>query len=301
MIKSIIVTNHLDEAIKLELRKPMRSGFLIQEITGLGPPKATINTTETASGDGTSFNSSRIGTRNIVFTLKFLEKPTIEHVRQLSYQYFPIKKRITMLFETNNRVCKISGYIESNETVIFSDSVGTQISVICPNPYFLSALKNTKRFYGLDSLFEFPFSNESLTESLINFGEVNDDVEDNIWYSGDVDVGVVLTIYSTGEARNVTIYNNNTREKMFIDTERLKELTGDPILQGDEIRISTVMGEKGVTLTRQGVTTNILNCLSRDSDWLKLAKGDNIFSYTAEYGIQQLQFKIENNILYEGL
>ena len=45
----------------------------------------------------------------------------------------------------------------------------TQISIVCPDPYFYSAGPdgtNTTIFYGVEPLFEFAFSNESLTESL---------------------------------------------------------------------------------------------------------------------------------------
>ena len=44
-----------------------------------------------------------------------------------------------------------------------------------------------------------------------------------------------------------------------------------------------------------------LNCLDKNADWFQLAKGDNIFAYTAEYGSTNLQFKIENRIVYEGV
>lgn len=56
-----------------------------------------------------------------------------------------------------------------------------------------------------------------------------------------------------------------------------------------------------LTLLRNGKTTNILNCLDKNADWFQLAKGDNIFAYTAEYGSTNLQFKIENRIVYEGV
>ena len=49
MIKSVTVTNYLGESIKLELGFPEKSGFLIQSIDGLGPPKADIHKTEVAT------------------------------------------------------------------------------------------------------------------------------------------------------------------------------------------------------------------------------------------------------------
>lgn len=63
----------------------------------------------------------------------------------------------------------------------------------------------------------------------------------------------------------------------------------------------TVKGKKSITLLRNGKTTNILNCLDKNADWFQLAKGDNVFAYTAEEGSTNLQFKIENRVIYEGV
>jgi hypothetical protein len=131
MIKSITITNHLNESIKLELGFPERSGFLIQEISGLGPVKADINVSELSNIDGSIYNSARLPSRNIVFKLVLLESPTIEDTRQKSYKYFPIKKRVRLLIETTNRTAEIFGYVESNEPIIFSRQETTQISIVC--------------------------------------------------------------------------------------------------------------------------------------------------------------------------
>ena len=54
-------------------------------------------------------------------------------------------------------------------------------------------------------------------------------------------------------------------------------------------------------LLRNGLYTNILNCLDRDSDWFQLSKGDNLFAFVAEEGTSNLQFRIQNKIVYEGV
>ena len=103
MIKSITVTNYLGDSIKLDLARPEESGFVVTSVTGLGSGKANINMTEVATNDGSLYNSSRLPSRNIVISLKYLWQSTIEDVRQLSYKYFPIKKKLTLLIETDNR------------------------------------------------------------------------------------------------------------------------------------------------------------------------------------------------------
>ena len=304
MIRAITVTNYLGDSIKLDLARPEQSGFVVTSVTGLGSGKANINMTEVATNDGGLFNSSRLPSRNIVISLKYLWHDSIEDVRQLSYKYFPIKKKLTLLIETDNRQAEIDGYTETNESTIFSKDEGSDISIVCPNPFFYSAGKdgiNTTIFYGVEPLFEFPFSNESLYECLLEMGRIQNQTEKTIVYSGDAEIGVTIAIHAIGEARNITIYNTGTREIMRIDTDKLKAFTGSGIIPGDEIIICTVKGQKSITLLRNGKTTNILNCLDKNADWFQLAKGDNIFAYTVEEGRANLQFRIENRIVYEGV
>ena len=307
MIYSIVVTNYLGYRIKLELGKPDVSGFLIKSITGLGPAKANVNTTEVSTNDGSLFNSARLSQRNIVLDMVFINTvygESIEDLRQKSYKYFPLKKSVELTIETDNRYAKTTGYVESNEPNIFSSQEGTQISIICPDPYFYSAGEdgnNVTNFYSIDPMFEFPFSNESLDEPLLVFGEIQIKTEGVITYHGDSEIGVMIYIHAIGPATNINIYNTETREVMRINTEKISSLTGKGIVASDDIVINTAKGEKSITLIREGVSYNILNCLDKNTDWFTLAKGDNIFAFTADSGVTNLQFRVENKVIYEGV
>lgn len=307
MIHSLAVTNYLGDRIRLELRKPENTGFLIKSITGLGPVKANVNTTEVATNDGSMFNSARLSQRNIVIRMAFVNTvygEDIEEVRQKSYKYFPIKKNVELIIETDNRYVRTKGYIESNEPDIFSKQEGSQISIICPDPYFYSASEdgnNITDFYSIDPVFEFPFSNESLSDPLLIFGEIQIKTEGVITYHGDSEIGVMIYIHAIGPATNINIYNTETREVMSINTTKLEALTGKGIVASDDIIINTLKGEKNITLVREGVSYNILNCLDKNTDWFTLVKGDNIFAFTAESGVTNLQFRIENKVIYEGV
>jgi len=304
MIKSVTITNHLDESIKLDLFNPEESGFIIKNIEGLGPVKANINFKELATNDGAIDNSARLSSRNIVMSLQFMESPTIEETRLKSYKYFPIKRNIKFLIETDSRICETIGRVETNVPTIFSNAEGCQISILCSNPYFYSAGENGTNqtiFYGTEPLFEFPFSNESLTEDLIEFGSIENRTEGTIYYDGDAEIGITIQIHAVGEAEGLVIYNTKTREIMRINDDKLKSLMGSGIQAGDEITITTSRGEKGIYMLRSGVTTNILNSLEKPIKWFQLSKGDNTFAYTASAGLTNLQFRIENKVIYEGV
>lgn len=302
MIKSVTVTNYLGDSIKLELTRPELSGFVVTSITGLGSGTADINTTDVSTNDGSVYNSARAQTRNIVLSLQYLFKNTIEDVRHLSYKYFPIKKKVKLRIETDNRNLEIEGYVESNEPDIFSKEESADISIVCPYPFFYSGDGvQTTIFSGIEPLFEFPFSNESLSENLLMMGAIRNKTENVIVYNGDVEIGVTITIHAIGDASGISIYNVTTRESMVINTDKIKTFTGSGIIAGDDIIICTVKGRKSVTLLRAGNTYNILNCMDRNTDWFQLSKGDNVFAYVAETGTVNLQFKIENQLVYEGV
>ncbi len=301
MINSVTVTNYLGESIKLELRFPERSGFLVQEITGLGPAKANINMTQLPTDDGALFNSARMQTRNIVMRLLFLEKPTVDQTRQMSYKYFPVKKPITLVIETETRSCRISGYVESNELNIFSATASTQISILCPDPYFYDLETNTTVFSGVEPQFTFPFSNESLVDPLISFGELQMRQEQTVYYDGDSEIGMIIRIHALGTIEQLVIYTNAEIGSLWIDTDILFQLMGTFILNGDDIIISTIKGRKSITLIRDGVYYNILNALGRESNWFQLHYGDNVFSFSAAVGGDKVQFQIENQKIYEGV
>ena len=326
MIKSMTVTNYLGESLKIILTEDEPThGLLITKIEGLGPAKATINKTDLATIDGSKYNSSKLEERNIVITFKlefsrpeYTDRPydeqtyNIENTRQRTYKYFPTKRQVTLSFETDNRNARVVGYVESNEPDIFSKEETQSISILCPDPYFYSNEKGFSphlvEFSGLDSEFQFPFSNESLTEDLIEFGNITPVMAKSFAYYGDQETGIRMIINFVGNVNtNIRLdkrlpTNNNVIMSYFLlDVDKFEALMGTGFLSGDQITVDTTNGNKRITLLRNGDKYNILNAVSRDSDWLQLDKGTNVFYFTAYGSEQYLTFRIENYVLYEGI
>lgn len=308
MIKSVTVTNYKGDSVKLILGEPEKSGFLIKGIEGLGPTKANINTTELSTNDGAVYNSAKLTSRNIVFDLLFVETrgkdnriaESIEDIRHKSYKFFAMKKNLELVVETDNRVAKITGYVESNEPTIFSQEEGTRISIVCPDPFFYSDTIVTN-LHTVEPTFEFPFSNESLDANLLSMSNLHLITKGSVVYTGDHEVGIGIKIHANGSATNIEIHNVNTKEKMILDSAKITTITGSDIIEGDDIIINTMRGHKSITLIREGVSYNILNCLGRDTDWFTLSRGDNLFEFVAEEGISKLYFVVTNKLVYEGV
>lgn len=302
MIQSLTVTNYLGESLTIPMKNSESTGFILHDMTGLGPPTASVNTSKVATKDGSKYNSARAEERNIVLPMYFTPIPTIEDARHRSYKYFPLKKPIILAFKTDNRECQIVGYVETNEPDICSDREGCQVSIICPNPYFSSIYDTVTSFSGVEASFEFPFSNEDTSNPHIEFGKIVVKAENIVRYGGDAESGVQIRIAASATVKNITIYNVDTRGTMHIYHDKLVALTGSGIVKGDEIIITTDKGARSVTLLRNGKSTNILNAIDpRNDEWFSLTKGDNIFAYTADEGSDYLMFVVDHTTLYEGI
>lgn len=302
MIQSLTVTNYLGESLTIPMMNSESTGFILHDMTGLGPPTASVNTSKVATKDGSKYNSARAEERNIVLPMYFTPIPTIEDARHRSYKYFPLKKPVILAFKTDNRECQIVGYVETNEPDICSDREGCQVSIICPNPYFSSIYDTVTSFSGVEAAFEFPFSNEDTSNPHIEFGKIVVKAEKIVRYEGDAESGVQIRIAASATVKNITIYNVDTRGAMHIYHDKLVALTGSGIVKGDEIIITTDKGSRSVTLLRNGKSTNILNAIDpRNDEWFSLTKGDNIFAYTADEGSDYLMFVVDHTTLYEGI
>lgn len=279
MIKSVTVTNPKGESLTMDIFNPEDSGIVIKNIDGLGPPEANIGMTELTTTDGSIYSSSRVTSRNIVLDLVFMFKPDIETVRHKVYRYFPLKKNVELIVETDYRKLRVSGYVETDEPEIFSQHEGAQISIICPDPYFYGLDQQSSRFSSITPLFEFPFSNESLTEPLIEFGRINLDTRTILDYKGDIDTGVLINMHLLGPIKGLTIYNVETLQRIVIDTNKIAKIIGRDLKLGDDINISTVSGSKYVECIHEGVTTNVISAINKDADWFTISTGRNIFNY----------------------
>ena len=283
MIKAITVTTPKGESLKLTLANPEESGLIVKSIEGLGPSKANINTTELATMDGSVYSSARTTERNIVLTLAMMFAPTIEDSRQKTYHFFPVKGKVKLVIETDNRQVQTEGYVESNEPDIFSEAETAQISILCPDPYFYDASSSSSTlFMDASAQFEFPFSNESVTEPMIEFSIIRIDSRAIINYEGDSDTGLIITLHPVATVSDITLYNVTTKESMAIDTDKITAITGTAFAPGDDIIISTIKGDKYVRLLRNGFYTNIISALAKDADWLQITPGDNIFDFTTD-------------------
>lgn len=278
MLNYILVENEITEdSLTISMKEPEQSGFYIESIEGLGPADASIITMDMVSMAGSLFNTSRVQKRNIVLNIGMYENNidnlNVEELRVKSYRYFPIGRQVKLEFNTELRSVYIYGYVEKNQPNIFAEREKSQISIVCPNPWFKSK-------YGMIT---------SLTGPNTYYME----------YSGDVDTGIEISLYFTEDLQGRVVISNSSGT-FEINNELVKKINGlsSGIIRGDIVNINTNNGTKSIFLKRGDVSTSLLNIVGRNHNWIQIHKGGNDINISSP---SNFTGSITAPILYEGI
>jgi predicted phage tail component-like protein len=272
-----------------QLELTHNDAYVIEDIDGLNPPDATINTTRNANADGSVFNSSYVNNRQVIITMA-INGPAESNRIQL-YKYFKNKYPVRLFYRNNTRQVYIDGYCKNIDINFFNQKQIAQITIICPEPFFNGSMNGIFDFSSVTPLFEFPFSVED-PPGEIEFGEILIAQERDILNAGDVETGAEIYLNARGPLTNPTIYNAETNEFFKLNLSMLK---------GDEIYINTKKKQKKVELTRNGATTNIIGNLVNGSTWFVFNPGDNLFIITADTNPENLDAYCLMTNQYEGV
>lgn len=281
---SLRVVNHKEETLDLN----NNPNYTIYKIEGLTPPAADISQTDNSTTDGGIISNVRISKRNLVIYLTI--DRDVEGSRINLYKYFPLKQTVSIFFSNETREVYIKGIVEVIECDLFSNKQMAQISIICPKPYFKGVGELITYFSDINALFEFPFR---IPAAGIEFSNIESNIRKTIINTGDVQTGLIIELFAAGGmVTNPVIYDvfNRTFIKLNMN-----------LWESDVLTINTNLGEKSITLTRNGVTINAMGYMSPDSTWLQLGVGDNVFTYGSDSGNENLQITFSTELLYGGV
>lgn len=250
MIVLLEVTNSQGSVLALPLDDPS-NGFVISEIEGLDPVKATITSSSFAKQDGTQYQSSKRESRNIVLSLEF--KPEyaavpVRTLRQNLYDFFMPKSEVSFRFYDDDGLeVDISGRVEDFQSKLFVKKPKVDISIICFDPDFIDQ-----------------------TPVVVPGQTVADTTESLIHYDGSVETGFTFVLSVDRALTEFTLYHRPPNGDLHS-----MEFANVPLSAGDVLTISTISGAKGATLTRAGVDSSVLYGVSPQANWAELIKGDN--------------------------
>ena len=280
---SIIVENESGMWVQLTGNR----NYDLLSVTGANPPSANINTSTVVGMDGTLFNSARVNQRNIVLTLA-IHYP-IESNRQVLYDLFKIKGIVKVKYKTDFRDVYISGYVESIEVNAWSQIQKAQISIICPQPFWMAEEDTIIRFTDSIAMFEFPFS---IPAEGIEFSRLAQ-LTSVMMNAGEIEIGGIITFRAKSDGvQNPGFYNLTTQKYFGVDIT---------MQSGDIITINTNYGKKSVTLLRSGEVTNLLPYRKSGSEWVQFVSGSNILSIDAAESLSNLDASVTVTQKFEGV
>lgn len=274
MLISVEVSNGLDEALTLPL-EDISDGYLVKDIDGLDPVKATIVSTNFAMRNGVQYQASHTEERNLVITLGLEPDYAIGTVRDLRtrlYNFFMPATLVTLRFNhTDMPPVEIVGRVESFGAPPFAQEPEAVISILC---------------------FKSPFY--ELEPTVINGTTNTDPFSAAHRYVGTVETGLSLSMTLGRVSSGFTIFQAHPS-----GVERVFEFAL-PLLDGDLLNIDTSPGSKSAYLIRDGILLSALRGVSPTSDWPTLLPGDN-YMRIYEPGLPPIAYTISYTNKYGGL
>ena len=264
--------------------------YQLINIKGLNPPSAQINTSETVGLDGQLFNSAWLETRDIVLTIRI--NGNVERNRLNLYNLFRTKEKCRFYYKNDNRDVYIDGYVEKVECDLFTKSEKAQISILCPDPFFRSVEQYATEISSTVAAFSFPFSIED--DDPVAFSYFDADSVADVYNDSSTENGAIIDLYFTDSVSTVIIRNTVTGQELKLNYA---------FLAGDRVTVNTNKGHKSITMTRNGVETNIFTALVKGSVFFQLAAGDNFFGYLADGGSsnQKVYITFYHDTIYRGV
>lgn len=278
MLTSVEVRTRQGTLLSLPL-EDVTSGLFIEEIEGLDPVKATIVSSSFANVDGEQYHSSRREARDMKLKVRLETDYVTNSVRSLRnrlYSFLMPKSEVFLRFvHDDDFVVDIVGTVETFDTPLFAKEPRADISIRCFGPDFVVPTPTVLNLVTVDGT----EANEGWTE---------------IEYDGTVSTGVVVNLNLNRVEQALTIYGQTPGGD-------LQQLDFSALLAvGDKLRISTVAGGKGATLTRNATLTSVLYGITPQSAWVQLEQGVNRFRVYAT-GTPAIPYTLEYVTRYGGL
>ena len=265
--------------------------FLLTDADGLYESKNTVYVSENSMIDGATYQGSVAKYRDIELTLTDIGDYVAN--RNALNRLFKEKSKGTLIFwEGDASPRKIDYYVEKFNSSGEDPFREHEISLICPDPFFYDIDASTEAMASWVSAFTFPFSSTSAGfvfgyQSNERIKTIQNDIaEDNI--------GVTITITCMGNVTNPSITHIETGDRISIGH------SGKPfeIVTGDIVTITTATGNKHVTLTHDGQTSEVNHYLTEDSIFVQLMRGSNSFGFNADSGLNNMSISIAYTFKY---
>ena len=280
-----------EDGFSLDFTESGFGPFLLTDAEGLYESKNTVYVSGNSMIDGATYQGSVAKYRDIELTLT--DTGNYPENRDALNRLFKEKSKGTLIFwEADASPRKIDYFVEKFNSSGEDPYREHEISLICPDPFFYDLDASSEEMASWVSAFTFPFASPS-TGFVFGYKDnsriqtiQNDFAEDNI--------GITIIMSCLGAVTNPSITHIETNSSIHIGHSG-KTFN---MIAGDIVTITTATGNKHVTLTRNGVTSEINHYLTEDSVFIQLMRGSNSFGFDADSGVNNLTITLEYTYKY---
>lgn len=276
--------------------------FTLGHVDGQTTASTSIASAVVGGVDGDKVNNVQAEARTIIIDLHIKSDVNVEEAKREILKVVKLKKSGVLLWDQNNRTVNISGIVEAVEMRRWTNGVIMQITLHCEQPFWEDVdevIQQINEAIGLHYFTSSPNEMLYFPEDGVVFGEYDTIREKTFYNSGDVAVGVEITLLAHDTVTNPIIYDiNGDFFGLGYEYESADGGAGigtawvsNPFIMqaGDNVVITTHKGNK--TVKHNGV--NILDKVKPNSTWLQLDTGDNVFKVNSDdENIDNMSFSI---------
>lgn len=292
--ESLIYENSRGERITFSIGSKFHVNVQ-KDVTGISDLTNTIYSTSSMGQHGDTYAGNRIEPREIEIEGKIrdADKGTQLKLRRDALKILNPELDGTLYYVYGEFVRKIWAKVKESPRFTH-EGLFQEFSIVfkCLDPFWKE--EQDQRVDVASWLCDWYFPTVILRDdpdSMI-FGHREQSVIVDVYNAGHVSTGMRVDFRALGAVVNPSLFNTETREYIKVNFT---------MQGGDVITVDTSYGNKGITLLRGGVETNIYRYMDVDSTFLQLDIGDNIFRYDADSGLTNLEVTVNFSQKYLGV
>lgn len=256
--------------------------------SGLNPPSASLFTQKSPNRKGSKYNGSTLDERNITLTIRLIGD--IEGNRNALYDWVDTEQYIKVRYRNGLKNVYCEGYVEECPIDLFVEQEEVEVSIVCGDPYWKDLQEIATDISNTLSLFKFPFAIDS---EGVPFSVVRDSNTTRVFNQG-AETGIIIRIQCKGDIKDFAFFNANDTTQIFRFNTTFSA--------GWLVEIDTDSTPKICkAILPDGSTVNLVKYISGRPTWFKLRKGNNLFGYTADSGLDNADVTISFVNKYLGV
>ena len=289
MIDSVLLVNRVTK--QAQLIDQDESQFVLTEID-LGQVTAQHHTSSYYNQMGATIENTTIQTRSVSIT-GYVIGDTREELTQnkqaLNRLVNPLQDLSIIVYNAYLLVCRPDYSVHYGKTISENNDYMCKFLIqgTCGNPLFTEIEQETISLSSTTGQPLFPLiipQNEGII-----FGKRVLEQIANLENTGDYPVGIVVTLKALGSVENPSITLVETQESIRLNKT---------LVQGEELVISTITGDKHVRGVLNGIESNYIQYLAYPFSWIQLQVGSNSIQYDADSGASNIQATISFSPAY---